>query len=466
MRADAVGLSEDALEELRELLGEDRVLTSPEELICHSFDATSMEHRPDAVVLARSTDDVVDIVRVAHRERIPVIPRGAGTGLAGGTVPIEGGIVLTLDQMKELLEIDIDNLVAVVQPGVVTEDLQRTVEAKGLFYPPDPSSLTTSTLGGNVAANAGGPRGVKYGVTGDYVLGLEVVLADGRVLRTGGKRIKDVTGYDLTSLFVGSEGTLGVITEITFRLLPLPPARRAVMAVFPRIEEAGQTASRIIARGIIPAAMEIMDKVSVRCVESYLKMGLPVDADAILLIQMDDEEEVAERHMVQVAEICRECGADRVELAHTDLEIDALWVARRSVTAALAAVRPHKIGEDISVPRSQVAPMIVRIGEISRKHDLPIAIFGHAGDGNLHPNVLFDRRAEDEVARAYAAVGDIFQVAIALGGTLSGEHGVGLSKGEYLELGVGPLGVELMRAIKNALDPKGILNPGKIFAEA
>ncbi|MHB1131456.1 MAG: FAD-binding oxidoreductase [Chloroflexota bacterium] len=458
-----MALQAEFLEALRRLVGRTNLLTDPESLMCYAYDATCLENRPEAVVLAHGTAEVSAVLALANRAGVPVVPRGAGTGLSGGTVPVRGGLVLDLQAMNRILEIDEGNLCAVVEPGVVTAELQAEVERRGLFYPPDPSSLKSSTIGGNVAENAGGPRGVKYGVTRDYVLGLEVVLADGRVLQTGGKQIKNVTGYDLTRLMVGSEGTLGVVTKAILRLLPLPPYHRSLMAVYPSLEDAGVTVAQIIAAGIVPTTIEIMDNTTIRCVEEYLRIGLPVEADGILLVELDGEPETVDKQAPTIAELARQHGAAAVTVAGSAAEADSLWLARRSVSPALARRRPSKVGEDISVPRSALPAMIRRIQAIAQKHDLVIAIFGHAGDGNLHPNILCDRRDPAEMTRVHAAAADIFAASLELGGTLSGEHGIGLSKQEYIVAGMGEVGLDVMRAIKTALDPAGILNPGKVF---
>jgi glycolate oxidase len=453
------------VKELEDIVGEENVLTSPEDLLCYSYDSTVLEHLPDVVVLPNSSDEVAATVKLANREKIPLVPRGAGTNLAGGTIPIEGGIVLTLTRMTRILEIDAINMVAVAQPGVVTGRLQTEVAKKGLYYPPDPASLKVTTLGGNVAMNAGGPHALKYGVTSDYVMGLEVVLPRGQVIRTGGKAIKNVTGYNLTQLFVGSEGTLGVVTEITLRLIPQPQTSGSVLAAFSNLDDAAILVNRILSAGVIPAVVEIMDNMTVQTVEDYLQMGLPRDAAALLLIQMDGVQQAVQQELKAVATLCRENRATLVEVADTKDEEDELWEARRSISPSLTRVRPNKLGEDISVPRESIPETITRIQEISRRHELPIVIFGHISDGNLHPNILFDRQNADEVERVEAAAGDIFAAAVSVGGTLSGEHGIGLSKKKYLRLDLPPETIEVMRSIKRVLDPNNIMNPGKIFPD-
>ncbi|MFZ5918485.1 MAG: FAD-binding oxidoreductase [Chloroflexota bacterium] len=456
-------LNEKVLNELRAVVGEEHLMTSPEALVCYSFDGTFHESLPDAVIHPASTQQVSQILQVCNRERIPVIPRGMASGLAAATVPVDGGLVLNMVRMNRILEIDRANMMTTVEAGVITADLQAEVEKIGLFYPPDPSSVRHSTVGGNIACNAGGPRCLKYGITGDYVMALEVVLADGRVFRTGGKAIKNVTGYDLVHLFVGSEGTLGVVTEATLKLIALPEAKRTAQAVFPRLEDASKAVNAILWGGIVPATLEMMDQTTINCVEDYLKMGLPRDAEAMLVIETDGDASDAARDMEVIARICREGGASEVRVAQTSAESNELWRARRSISGSLGRKRPNKLGEDISVPRSAIPETVRRIKEIAHRHSLPIVVFGHAGDGNLHPNILFDKNDADEWARVQAAVGDLFALAVEVGGTLSGEHGVGTLKKPYLESAVGPIAIDVMRAVRRALDPNGILNPGKIF---
>lgn len=451
--------------ELKGIVGERNVLTSPEELLCYSYDSTVLQHLPEVVALPKTTDEVAASVELANRERIPIVPRGAGTNLAGGTIPIQGGIVLSLTRMTQILEIDTVNVVAVVQPGVVTGRLQAEVAKKGLYYPPDPASLKVTTIGGNVGMNAGGPHALKYGVTSDYVMGLEVVLPSGAVIRTGGKAIKNVTGYNLTQLFVGSEGTLGVVTEIILRLIPQPRASGSVLAAFSDLDDAATLVNRILQAGVTPAVIEIMDHMTIQTVDDYLQTGLPRDAAALLLIQVDGVREAVEQELKIVAEMCQDAKATPIEVARTEDEEEALWKARRSISPSLTRVRPNKLGEDISVPREAIPEVIRRIQEISRQRDLPIVIFGHISDGNLHPNILFDQQDPAEVEKVEAAAADIFEAATAVGGTLSGEHGIGLLKRKYLSLDLAPETIEVMRAIKRALDPNNIMNPGKIFPQ-
>jgi glycolate oxidase len=385
------------------------------------------------------------------------------SGLAAGVVPCDGGLLLNLTRINRILEIDRENMTATAQAGVITANLAAAVEAEGLFYPPDPASIRQSTLGGNVACNAGGPRCLKYGVTGDYVMALEAVLADGRVLRTGNKCIKNVTGYDLVHLLVGSEGTLAVVTEVTVKLVPKPQAKRTALAIYEDISQASAAVNDILLSGVLPSTLEIVDETAIHCVEEYMNLGLDCTADAMLLVETDGAPEIAEAEIQRVAQVCQVAGAREIQVAHDSAESDELWRARRSISPSLGRVRPNKLGEDIVVPRSAIPSMVARIKRISHQHNLPIVIFGHAGDGNLHPNILFDKRDPEESERVEAAVGDLFEAAVELGGTLSGEHGIGTLKRPYLEMALGTLAVEVMRGIKNALDPQGILNPGKVL---
>ena len=451
------------VEELRGIVGADYVLTDPADLASYAYDGTFQERRPALVVSPATTAEVVAVVKVAARERLPITARGMGSGLAGASIAGEGGLVLSLTRMNRILEIDQENMMATAQAGVITGDLQNAVAAVGLMYPPDPSSLKHSTLGGNAACGAGGPMCLKYGVTQDYVQALEVVLADGEVLRCGGKNIKDVTGYNLVDLFIGSEGTLGIITELTVKLIPKPAATRTAKAVFPRMDDASAAVNRILLSGVLPSKLEIMDGTTIECVEDYLHCGLPTDAEAILIIETDGDAVNAQREIETAAQVCKDSGASEVQVARDAKEADELWLARRSVSGSLGRARPNKLGEDISVPRSAIPEMVRRIKEIAFRHELRIVVFGHAGDGNLHPNILFDRRDPDELRRVEEAVADIFAAAVELGGTLSGEHGVGTLKLPYLEMAVGPVAMRVMCGIKGALDPLNILNPGKVL---
>ncbi len=454
------------IEQLQQAIGAEKVLSSPVDLIAYSFDGTFEQHLPDVAVLPETNEEVSAVVRIASQYDVPIVPRGMSSGLAGGSIPIRGGIVLSLTRMNRILEIDEENMTATVQAGVVTADLQAEVEKRGLLYPPDPASIKQSTIGGNVACNAGGPRCLKYGVTGNYVLGLTVVLADGRTVRTGGKAIKYVTGFNMNQFFVGSEGALGIITEVILRLICKPPYARTALVHFPTMEDAGRSVHAVLTRGLVPAAMELLDETAIECIEEAMHLGLPLDVEALLVIESDGaDEESVQREIDAIADICLETGASRVDVARNGEEQDELWRARRSISPSLARKAPNKLGEDITVPRSGIPEAVRRIKAISARYGLPIVIFGHAGDGNLHPNILFDRRDPEQWEKLEKIVGEIFQVALDLGGTLSGEHGIGTFKLPYMREALGQASINIQWRVKQALDPQNILNPGKVLPE-
>lgn len=454
-----------AIEALEKALGKENVITKHEDLVTYSFDATPdlPNPLPDVVVTPTCTEDVVKVVNIAREHKMPIYPRGSGTNLSGGTIPLEGGIVLSTLKMNKILEIDADNLVAVVQPGVIIQDLNNAVAPHGLIYPPDPGTVSTATMGGSVSECSGGLRGLKYGVTKHYVMGLEVVLADGQVARFGGKTVKNVTAYDLVKLFTGAEGTLGIITEIIVRLIPAPEARASMLATFDKLEDAGNAIKGIIANKVIPATLEIMDQATIRTVENFAKVGLPTDARAILLIEVDGIPEVVEKEAEKVVNVVKENNG-KIKKAKDDKEREDLWAARRAALPALAQLKPTTVLEDATVPRSKITEMLVAIEEIAQKYNLNIGTFGHAGDGNLHPTILTDARDKEEMERVHKAVDDIFKKALELGGTLSGEHGIGMAKARFLKWELGESGIDVLRKIKNALDPEGILNPGKLVS--
>jgi len=456
-------LKPSVVKELKTIVGADNLSTSPEDLVVYSYDATQQEALPWAVARPGTAEEVSRILRLANEELFPVVPRGAGTGMSGGSVPVRGGVVLSFERMNKILEIDEENLIAVVEPGVVTGFLQQEVEARGLFYPPDPASHQFCTMGGNVAECAGGLRAVKYGVTKDYVLGLEVVLPTGEIIRTGARTAKSVAGYDLTKLIVGSEGTLGVATKIIVRLLPLPESVRTLSAFFGSAEEAAAAASRIMAGRILPRALEFIDRAALRAVEGYLKEDISGGAEAMLLVEVDGSAEATGRDIGAIEALVIKAGAARVIRAETGAERERIWKARRSISPALYAIKPKKMNEDIVVPRSRIAEILREIGAIAGRHGLLIVNFGHAGDGNIHTNIMHD---EGEAAKVEEAVKEIFAAVLRLGGSISGEHGIGLSKAAYLPMEVGQAALDAMKRIKQALDPKGILNPGKIFLNA
>lgn len=450
-------------QELAKLLGKENVLTAPEELSCYSYDGTHFTFRPDIVVTPGSTDQVAKVVAFANEKGIPIVTRGGGTNVVGGSLAVSGGIVLALHRMNKLVELDPDNLTATVQSGLITAVLQQEVEKIGLFYPPDPSSKAISTMGGNVAMNAGGPRGFKYGVTGDYLLGLEVVMADGRVVRAGKKTIKNVSGYDLTRLMVGAEGTLGIITEITVRLIPLPESRKTLLAVYDSLQKGAETVTAIIREKIIPATLELMDREMVALIEEFKPSGLPLDAEAVILIEVDGSENEAAREQAVVANLCFQHGAKEVKVAKNQVEANLLWEGRRSAMGAMAGKCTTLISEDATVPRSCIPQFVKAIKEISAKYEIAIPILGHTGDGNLHPCLLTDERDQEKMERTERAIEELFRTTLALGGTLSGEHGIGILKNRFMSWEHGDDGVAVMKQIKKALDPNNILNPGKIF---
>ncbi len=459
-------ISAEARQKFIDIVGPENFDDSKAGRLVYSFDATpQFQSMPDAVISPRNKGEIAKIVIVCNDYQIPLVPRGSGTNLCAGTCPTEGGIVLLFKHLNQILEIDEENLTVTVQPGVITLDLITAVEAKGLFYPPDPSSMKISTLGGNINENSGGLRGLKYGVTRDYVMALEIVLPNGEMIRTGGKLAKDVAGYDLTRLFVGSEGTLGIITEATLKLIPMPETKKTLLALYTDIEAAAKTVSKIIANKIIPTTLEFLDQPTLEAVEAFAQIGLPTDAKAILLIEQDGPADVVERDIQKIIEICQSEQAVSVEAAKTDEEAEALRTARRAALSALARLRPTTILEDATVPRSEIANMVKAINEIAEKYDLWICTFGHAGDGNLHPTCLTDSRNKEEIERVEKAFEEIFAKAIELGGTITGEHGVGVMKAPYLEMKLGQAGIAAMRTIKSGLDPNNIMNPGKVFAK-
>jgi glycolate oxidase len=450
------------IEQLKAIVGD--VLTRKVDLVTYSYDATADVPRqiPDVVVMPSNTEQIQQIVNLARTREIPIYPRGAGTNLSGGAIPLDGGIVLSFQKMNRILDVDAQNLTATVQPGVVIQALNNAVSPHGLIYPPDPGTVNTATMGGSVAENSGGLRGLKYGVTKHYVMGMEVVLANGDKVRFGGKTVKNVTAYDFASLFVGSEGTLGIITEITVKLIPAPRFRRTMLATFQTIEDAGNTVAGIIQAQVIPATLEILDRKTIETVEAYAHVGLNTDAEALLLIEVDGmADAVVEREAHDViATVAANHGVLR--LATSDAERDQLWAARRAALPALAALNNTVILEDATVPRSRITEMLVACGNIGRKYNLVLGTFGHAGDGNLHPTILADRNNLDEMARVHKAVAEIFETALRFGGTLSGEHGIGIAKMKFLGGEIGDSGLNLMRSIKDALDPTHLFNPGKL----
>jgi len=460
-----MALTDSTFKKLQNIVGNPYCSRKKEDLICYAYDATARTYLPDAVIFPKNSKEISGILHVANEDHFFVIPRGAGTGMTGGSLPVEGGVVVVMSRLNRILGIDKDNLIAHVEPGVITGRFHRAVEKEKLFYPPDPSSSDFSTLGGNLAECAGGPRAVKYGVTRDYVLGLEVVIPTGELIRTGVATAKGVVGYDLTRLIVGSEGTLGIITRITVKLLPLPETVRTMVAVFDDMETAAETVSEIIRRAMVPRTIEFMDNASIRCVERYLNIHLPVDAGALLLLEVDGKEKEVDELIDQLKTVCISRGANGTSIARKKEDIEKLWKARKAISPALFQYGPDKINEDIVVPRSRIPDMVRKIAALKEKTGLTMVSFGHAGDGNIHFNIMLDKKNQEELKKAEAAVDALFEYTLALGGTISGEHGVGITKAPYIAKEIGALELRLMKKIKKLFDPNGILNPGKIFPE-
>lgn len=449
---------------LSRILPADAILTSREDLVPYSFDGTAtLQQMPAAVVFARTVEEISQLLEAANARSLSIVPRGSGTGLSGGSVPAEGSVVLCLTQMNRVIEVDPRNLTLLAEAGATTLSIAEAAGEAGLFYPPDPGSMKISTIGGNVAENSGGLRGLKYGVTRDYVMGLEVVLPSGEVIFTGNKCVKDVAGYSLRDLFIGSEGTLGIVTKVLLSLLPKPVAGRTLLAIFDRMEDAANTVSAIIAAKIIPCTLEFLDRVTINCVEDFASIGLPRNAAAILLMETDGHPAAVEEEAHRMAEIARALHARDVRIAQTVEEALRLAAARRAAFSSLARIAPTTILEDATVPRSELARMVEHIQQIAEKYQLRIGTFGHMGDGNLHPTFLTNEKDSEEMHRVELAMKEIFDRALALGGTITGEHGVGLAKKPFLKDALGELNLEVMKRIKKSFDPNGVLNPGKIF---
>ncbi|NWF54038.1 MAG: FAD-binding protein [Syntrophaceae bacterium] len=456
----------DFLEKFVSILGPERCKTSPEDLLTYAYDAYVREYLPDAVLFPKTTQEVSQIMKVASAEHIFVTPRGSGSGLGAGSLAKQGGIILCFTMMNRILEVNRSNRYAVLEPGVVISEFQKAVEPFDLFYPPDPGSATVASMGGAVAMNAGGMRGVKYGVTRDYLLGLEIVLPSGEIMETGAPTAKDVTGYDLTRLICGSEGTLALVTKIITRLLPKPKTKRTLQAIYNHVDDAGNTVAKIIEAGLIPATLELMDQTILKALEDFAHLGLPLDAKAMLLMDVDGDPEVVEKQAAQVAEFCRTQGARDIRVSRSEKENDQLWVARRSAFGAVARMRPTCVIEDATVPVSYLTSAIQKVMEIAERNRVQIAVLAHAGDGNLHPLILCDERDQDEMARVDRAMDEIVDYALSVGGTLSGEHGIGIAKAKYLRKQLSETSLKMMRAIKKTFDPQGILNPGSFLEHA
>lgn len=457
-------LAQNVIGDLQRLTSPSHVLTRKEDLICYSFDGTAaMQQMPGCVVLVSSTDEVAKILKYANAAKLPVVTRGSGTGLSGGSLPSPDCIVLCTVKMTKILELDRANLTMLVEPGVTTLQIADAASAAGLFYPPDPGSMKISTIGGNVAENSGGLRGLKYGITRNYIMGLEVVLPDGEILWTGNKCVKDVAGYSIKDLFIGSEGTLGVITKVLLKLIPKPAAKKTMVATFSQMDTAAGAVSAIIAAQIIPCTLEFLDRTTIHCVEDFARIGLPLNCEALLLMETDGHPAAVADEARRMEEICREKGCMEVRVARDEAEGNKLASARRSAFSALARVAPTTILEDATVPRSELAKMIRFTAGVAQKYKLRIGTFGHMGDGNLHPTFLTDERNKEEMHRVEEAFKEIFAEAIRLGGTITGEHGVGLAKKGFLPKFLGDASVRVHRELRRALDPNGILNPGKMF---
>jgi glycolate oxidase len=462
-------IDDEVLKELRGILGEGDLLTPEDDLDAYAHDEVAeLWHAPEAVARVRTSEQVSEILKLAQARRFPVTPRGAGQGLSGGAVPVFGGLVLSLEKMDRILEMDEENLMIVVEPGLITGNLHREVEAAGLFYPPDPASLDSCSIGGNIAENAGGPRAIKYGVTKDYVCGLQAVLPSGQVMELGGKVVKNVTGYNLIQLLTGSEGTLAVVTRILLRLLPKPEQRVDLLVPFNDFQAAGKSVSDIIKARIVPVALEFMERDSVRAVEKLIEKEAPFrEAAAHLLITLDgNDKNQIDRDYERIGEICLGNGAVDVLVADNPQMRDRLWETRKLIIEALQNLSPQHImdTQDIVVPRTQLPQLLPRIKEVGERYELPIISFGHAGDGNVHVNIIKDVPEEVWKKQAHKAGEEIYRLAVSMGGMITGEHGIGLTRKSFLSLGIDSAQIEMMRSIKEDFDPNGILNPGKIFS--
>lgn len=452
------------IKKFEELVGKDGVMSSEADRRSYAYDAAVLDaETPSLVIRPENTEQLGDVVKLCFENGLAIIPRGAGTNLSGGTIPSKDGIVLLTNGLNRILEINEQDLYAVVEPGVVTATFAAEVSKRGLFYPPDPGSQAVSTMGGNVAENAGGLRGLKYGVTKDYVMGMDFYDSKGDLVRTGGRTVKNVTGLNLNALMVGSEGTMGVMKEIVLKLIPPPKASKAMMAQFDNVDKASEAVAAIIAEKIVPCTLEFLDNATIRYVEDFRKVGLPVDAQAILLIEVDGHPVEVDEDAEKVVEICKKVGATEVKAAKDEQERAKLWQARRDALPALARAKPTTVLEDATVPRSRIPEMVRAINKIAEKYKIDIGTFGHAGDGNLHPTILTDKRDKAEFERVEQAIDEIFDVALSMQGTLSGEHGIGIAKSKWLEKETSPATIEYTKKLKEAVDPKNILNPGKII---
>ncbi len=457
-------IKESVIAELQKIVGKDNVKTEKEALRAYSYDGTtSWQHEPDVVVFPTSTKEISEIMKLANAEKIPVTPRGGGTNVSGGSIPIMGGIILCTTKMNKILKVDKENLTATVEPGVVLQDLTIKLAKDGLFFPPDPQSFLGATIGGIIAENAGGPACVKYGVTKQYILGVEVVLPTGEIINLGGRTLKNVVGYDLLHIYISSEGTLGVITKAELKLNPLPPAKKTIMGVYDDVAKAGENVFRILENGVIPGKIELLDNWVINRIEEMMPMGLPKDADAVLLFEVDGIPEAVEKETEKIVEIAKKYGATDVRVAPNQAEADKYWMARKAGFAAVFGKAKTVFAEDVTVPRGQIPTLINKCKELAKKYNVEIVVLGHAGDGNLHPAILTDINNKDHYDRAVKAMDEIIESAVEFGGVLSGEHGIGLEKQKFLKRQLEPAVIDMMKKIKGLFDPNNIMNPGKIW---
>jgi glycolate oxidase len=458
-----MALTAKIIKQLQDISGKQNLTTQPEELLCYSYDATGDSYLPDGVIFPGSEQEVSQILHLANQHTIAVIPRGAGSGMTGGAVPVQGGLVMVFSRMNKILEIDERNLCIKVQPGVVVQEIHQQVEAKGLFYPPDPASSAVCTIGGNIGECAGGPKAVKYGVTRDYVLGLRAVLASGEMIQTGVKTAKGVAGYDLTRLIVGSEGTLAVVTEITLKLLPMPETVKTMAVFFDSMQQGACAVSAIMKEAVIPRCVEYLDHACLELIKGRIDFELPADCQAMLIIELDGDTQIVEKDTLKIISVCEAFNALDLKVAKNENEINQLWRARKALSPILFKIASNKINEDIVVPIDKIPDMVNLTQTIKKRYGLAVVSFGHAGDGNIHCNIMYDKTDKDQASRANKAVDELFDKTLQLGGTITGEHGVGITKLKYLPDEVGQTQIRLMQGIKRVFDPNRILNPGKIF---
>ena len=463
-------ITQEVVQKIRNIVGKEHTLDSDLDRFGYSYDSSFVPlfpaSMPDLVVRPRTTEEVAEVMKIAYANAIPVTARGTASGRTGGSIPLKGGIVLCLDRMTSVIELDQKNMMITVEAGVRTGDIYNLCAQKGLFYPPDPASFKFSTIGGNIAEDAGGMRAVKYGVTHNFVMGLEVVLADGRIIKTGGKSIKNVTGYNMTQLIVGSEGTLGIVTKAILRLIPMPKFRNTLLLMFSTLDGACDTIHQMLQSGIVPASAELMDRTCLKAISKNRKFDFPDTVQACIVTEVDGSEEYEiKKQAEQIEKIANVNGVVEVRIAKTAQEADDLWAIRRALSPAVGALAPDRVSEDISVPRNEFPEIVRRIRTIVNKYNLDFAVYGHAGDGNLHPSILCDMSDPEQAKVVHKAVDEVFAATLELGGTLSGEHGIGITKQNYLQDALGEAGVDVLKSIKKALDPKGILNPGKVWPE-